>query len=85
MIGTHRQSPAWPTTTEVQEDCHHPVAQERRSAGPKELEALCTDYKILSKVQASRLREVMGSVVPGRLMSDNVTLIQDVLRGLIGC
>ena len=49
---------------------------------------LCTDYKILSKVLASRLREVMASVihtdqtycVPGRLISDNVTLIRDVLE-----
>ncbi|KAI3355603.1 hypothetical protein L3Q82_018440 [Scortum barcoo] len=49
---------------------------------------LCTDYKILSKVLACRLREVMASVihidqtycVPGRLISDNVTLIRDVLE-----
>lgn len=49
---------------------------------------LCTDYKILSKVLASRLREMMASVihvdqtycVPGRLISDNVALIRDVLE-----
>ena len=48
---------------------------------------LCTDYKILSKALATRLREVMASVVhpdqtycvPSRLISDNVTLIRDVL------
>lgn len=48
---------------------------------------LCTDYKILSKALALRLREVMASIihpdqtycVPGRLISDNVTLIRDVL------
>lgn len=48
---------------------------------------LCTDYKIFSKVLATRLRDVMASVVhgdqtycvPGRLISDNVTLIRDVL------
>ncbi|KAI3351124.1 hypothetical protein L3Q82_005602 [Scortum barcoo] len=49
---------------------------------------LCTDYKIMSKVLASRLREVMASIihpdqtycVPGRLISDNVTLIRDILE-----
>uniref|UniRef100_A0A3B4W8S0 Reverse transcriptase domain-containing protein n=1 Tax=Seriola lalandi dorsalis TaxID=1841481 RepID=A0A3B4W8S0_SERLL len=49
---------------------------------------LCTDYKILSKVLAARLRGVMAAVVhtdqtycvPGRLISDNVTLIRDVLE-----
>ncbi|KAI3375656.1 hypothetical protein L3Q82_003720 [Scortum barcoo] len=49
---------------------------------------LCTDYKILPKVLASRLREVMASIihpdqtycVPGRLISDNVTLIRDILE-----
>uniref|UniRef100_A0A3Q3F5N5 Reverse transcriptase domain-containing protein n=2 Tax=Labrus bergylta TaxID=56723 RepID=A0A3Q3F5N5_9LABR len=49
---------------------------------------LCTDYKILSKVLASRLRQVMGSIihtdqtycVPGRLISDNITLIRHVLE-----
>ena len=48
---------------------------------------LCTDYKILSKALALRLRDVMASVihpdqtyrVPGWLISDNVTLIRDVL------
>ena len=49
---------------------------------------LCTDYKILSKALALRLREVMASIihpdqtycVPGRLISDNVTLIRDILE-----
>ena len=48
---------------------------------------LCGDYKILSKALASRLREVMSEVVhidqtycvPGRLMSDNITLVRHVL------
>ncbi|KAJ3582413.1 hypothetical protein NHX12_000639 [Muraenolepis orangiensis] len=48
---------------------------------------LSTDYKILSKALALMLREVMASVihpdqtycVPGRLISDNVTLIRDIL------
>lgn len=48
---------------------------------------LSMDYKILSEVLASRLCEVMSSVitdqtycVPGRLISDNVTLVLDVLE-----
>uniref|UniRef100_A0AAV2MGX3 Reverse transcriptase domain-containing protein n=1 Tax=Knipowitschia caucasica TaxID=637954 RepID=A0AAV2MGX3_KNICA len=49
---------------------------------------LCMDYKILSKVLASRLRGVMASVihvdqtycVPSRLIGDNITLIRDVLE-----
>ena len=49
---------------------------------------LCTDYKILSKALALRLSEMMASIihpdqtycVPGRLISDNVTLIRDVLE-----
>lgn len=48
---------------------------------------LCKDFKIFSKVLATRLRDVMASVVhgdqtycvPGRLITDNVTLIRDVL------
>ena len=48
---------------------------------------LCTDYKILSKVLANRLRDVMGEVlhpdqtycVPGRSILDNVSLIRDVV------
>ena len=48
---------------------------------------LCTDYKLLSKVLATRMREVIGQVthcdqtycVPGRLISDNVLLIRDVM------
>ena len=48
---------------------------------------LCGDYKILSKALASRLREVMSEIihvdqtycVPGRLISDNITLIRHVL------
>ncbi|KAJ3609222.1 hypothetical protein NHX12_023746 [Muraenolepis orangiensis] len=48
---------------------------------------LCTEYKLLSKVLATRLREVMGQVihrdqtycVPDRLVSDNVFLIRDFL------
>uniref|UniRef100_A0AAV2LPP2 Uncharacterized protein n=1 Tax=Knipowitschia caucasica TaxID=637954 RepID=A0AAV2LPP2_KNICA len=49
---------------------------------------LCMDYKILSKVLASRLRGVMASVihvdqtycVPSRLIGDNIALIRDVLE-----
>lgn len=48
---------------------------------------LCGDYKILSKALALRLREVVGEVihvdqtycVPGRSISDNITLIRHVL------
>lgn len=44
---------------------------------------LCGDYKVLSKAAALRLREVMAEIihvdqtycVPGRLISDNITLI----------
>ena len=49
---------------------------------------LCTDYKILSKALATRLREAMEQVVhrdqtycvPGRSMVDNIYLIRDVLE-----
>ncbi|TWW71623.1 Transposon TX1 uncharacterized 149 kDa protein ORF 2 [Takifugu flavidus] len=49
---------------------------------------LCTDHKTLSKVLALRLREVMLSIihpdhaycVPNRFISDNVTLIRDILE-----
>ena len=49
---------------------------------------LCGDYTILSKALALRLREVMAEVihvdqtycVPGRLISDKVTLIRHVLE-----
>ncbi len=49
---------------------------------------LCTDYKLLSKVLASRLSKVMEQVVhpdqtycvPGRLISDNIVLIRDLLE-----
>ena len=49
---------------------------------------LCGDYKILSKVLVLRLREVMAEVihvdqtycVPGRLISDNDTLIRHVFE-----
>lgn len=48
---------------------------------------LCSDFKILSKTLANRLRNVMGQVihldqtycVPGRSITDNVCLIRDVL------
>uniref|UniRef100_A0A9J8BR89 Reverse transcriptase domain-containing protein n=1 Tax=Cyprinus carpio carpio TaxID=630221 RepID=A0A9J8BR89_CYPCA len=48
---------------------------------------LCSDFKILSKTLANRLRKVMGQVihldqtycVPGRSITHNVCLIQDVL------
>ncbi|XP_023193817.1 tyrosine-protein kinase SYK isoform X1 [Xiphophorus maculatus] len=48
---------------------------------------LCTDYKLLSKVLANRLKKVMEQVVhqtqtycvPGRSMIDNISLIRDVL------
>lgn len=48
---------------------------------------LCSDFKILSKTLANRLRKVMGQVihldqtycVPGRSITDNVCLIRDVL------
>uniref|UniRef100_A0A665WRW9 Reverse transcriptase domain-containing protein n=1 Tax=Echeneis naucrates TaxID=173247 RepID=A0A665WRW9_ECHNA len=49
---------------------------------------LCGDYKVLAKALARRLREVMAEVVhvdqsycvPGRTISDNVTLIRHVLE-----
>ncbi|KAI3370929.1 hypothetical protein L3Q82_023482, partial [Scortum barcoo] len=49
---------------------------------------LCTDYKLLSKVLANRLRKVMDQVihrtqtycVPGRSIVDNVSLIRDILE-----
>ncbi|KAF7643589.1 hypothetical protein LDENG_00236820, partial [Lucifuga dentata] len=49
---------------------------------------LCTDYKILSKVLAIRLKEVIDQVihhtqtycVPGRSIYDNVSLIWDILE-----
>ena len=49
---------------------------------------LCTDYKLLSKVLANRVRKVMEQLihvdqtycVPGRLITDNVHLIRDVLN-----
>ena len=49
---------------------------------------LCTDYKLLSKVLATRLGKVMAEVihvdqsycVPGRLITDNVMLIRDFLE-----
>ncbi len=48
---------------------------------------LCSDYKLLSKVLANRLAEVMDQVihpdqtycVPGRSIFDNVSLIRDLL------
>ena len=48
---------------------------------------LCTDYKMLSKVLANRLKKVMDQVihrtqtycVPGRSIVDNVSLIRDLL------
>ncbi len=51
---------------------------------------LCTDYKLLSKVLASRLSKVMEQVVhpdqtycvPGRLISDNIVLILSKLFDL---
>lgn len=49
--------------------------------------SLCTDYKILSKALANRLKYIMEEVVhkvqsycvPGRFISDNVSLIRDIL------
>ncbi|KAI2646772.1 putative 149 kDa protein [Labeo rohita] len=48
----------------------------------------CTDYKLLSKVLASRLTKEMDQIigpdqtycVPGRLISDNIVLIRDLLE-----
>ncbi len=48
---------------------------------------LCTDYKLLSKVLATRLRKVMEQVihidqtycVPSRLITDNIFLIRNIL------
>lgn len=49
---------------------------------------LCTDYKLLSKALANRLVKVMEQIVlpdqtycvPGRLISDNIVLIRDLLE-----
>lgn len=49
---------------------------------------LCTDYKLLSKVLAMRLRKVMEHVIhvsqtyciPNRLITDNIILIRDALN-----
>ncbi len=49
---------------------------------------LCTDYKILSKVLANRLSEVLGHIihsdqtycVPGRRICDNISFIRDILE-----
>jgi len=48
---------------------------------------LCSDYKILSKLLANRLKSVIGTVVhvdqsyciPGRSISDNIFLIRDLI------
>lgn len=48
---------------------------------------LCTDYKLLSKVLAMRLKKVMEDIIhvdqtyciPNRLISDNIFLIRDIL------
>ncbi|KAK3556545.1 hypothetical protein QTP70_009454 [Hemibagrus guttatus] len=48
---------------------------------------LCTDYKVMSKALANRLRDIMDSViqtdqtycVPSRSIIDNVSLIRDIL------
>uniref|UniRef100_A0A8P4KAC5 Reverse transcriptase domain-containing protein n=1 Tax=Dicentrarchus labrax TaxID=13489 RepID=A0A8P4KAC5_DICLA len=60
--------------------------QEIRNWRPVSL--LCTDYKILSKVLANRLKGTMEQIlhrdqtycVPGRSMVDNIYLIRDVLE-----
>ncbi len=49
---------------------------------------LCTDYKLLSKTLANRLRQVMSYIihrdqtycVPGRSIFDNISLIRDILE-----
>ena len=76
-------------TTELQGSYHTATKkgdlQDLKNWRPVSL--LCGDYKILSKVLASRLREEMSEVihvdqgycVPGRLISDNITLIRHVL------
>lgn len=49
---------------------------------------LCVDYRLLSKVLANRLCEVLGDIiepdqtycVPGRLIYDNISFIRDILE-----
>ena len=75
-------------TFELQESHHYTAPKERRLTANKELETGLPAVWILSKTLALRLTEVMAEVihvnqtycVPGRLISDNITLIWHVLE-----
>lgn len=62
---------------------HHQIYEGSRDWNCWPVSLLCTDYKLLSKVLANRLKKVMDQVihqtqtysVPGRSIVDNVSLI----------
>ena len=71
------------TTNEMREGCPHPTA--KKKGDPMELKnwrpvaLMCTDYKIVTKVLSTRLREVMGQIIrtspavfPAGQIGDNI-------------